>query len=439
MTPRMAHDRKGPDIVMQARYVSASEVRAVSLHSTERTADGWSAIDTSRSAQNRVLHGPATQQEALEEMWAKGVKRPAKQSETPFVQMVLSASPGYFRAPGQGPGEWDADKLAAWEAATLKWLRDEYGDDLAHVDLHLDEETPHMHVLIVPTYGKTARKPGRQKRGETPEAFAARVAAAAERPAERTAGRSSSPYWSQPFARRDARRSYHARLEAAELGIGYGRDFIEEGEPSPQSKTTGAWVRERAALLAEQAAQIEDDRAALEHDKAKHRATVAAFSSMCDEIEAGTLKTDAAGKIVAADPATLRSGGPDVVRVIKAVLPVIESAKADRAAAAVELAAARKDREWIAAARDRIKGLLRSVLEFGPRVRSVLNSAESSAMEREAARSARAEIVSAVPSMRREIATRDILEMSWKADEKPSSPAEQPIPEADGGPGFGEP
>ena len=124
---------------------------------------------------------------------------------------------------------------------------------------------------------------------------------------------------------------------------------------------------------------------------------------------------------------------------IKAVLPVIESAKADRAAAAVELAAARKDREWIAAARDRIKGLLRSVLEFGPRVRSVLNSAESSAMEREAARSARAEIVSAVPSMRREIATRDILEMSWKADEKPSSPAEQPIPEADGGPGFGEP
>lgn len=435
----MAHNRTGPDIVMQVRYVGASEIRAVSLHSVERTADGWSAIDTSRSPQNRVLHGPATQQEALEEMWAKGVKRPAKQSEAPFVQMVLSASPGYFRAPGQGPGEWDADKLAAWEAATLKWLRDEYGDDLAHVDLHLDEETPHMHVLIVPTYGKKARKPGRQKRGETPEAFAARVAITAERPAERAAGRSSSPYWSAPFARRDARRSYHARLETACLGIGYGRDFIGEDAPSPQSKTTGAWVREQAALIAEQAAQIEDDRAALDQDRAKHQAMVSAFSSMCGEIEAGTLGTDPAGKIMAADPAALRIGGPDVVRVIKAVLPVIESAKADRAAAAAELAAARKDREWLAAARQRMDGLLKAVLSLGPRVRAVLNGAETSAMERETARSARAEIVAAVPSMRREIATRDILEMSWKADEKPSLPAEQPIPDTGDGPGFGEP
>lgn len=418
----MAHNRTGPDIVMQTRYVSASEVRAVSLHSTDRTADGWSAIDTSRSGQNRVLHGPATQQDALDGMWSRGVKRPAAQSESPFVQMVLSASPGYFRAPGQGPGEWNADKLAAWEAATLEWLRDEYGDDLAHAEMHLDEETPHMHVLVVPTYGKKARKPGRQKRGETPEAFAERVAAAAERPAERTAGRSSNPYWSQPFARRDARRSYHARLEKAGLGIGYGRDFIGEDEPSPQSKATGTWVRERAALVAEQAAQIEDDRAALERDKARHQAAVAAFSSMCGEIEAGTLKTDAAGKIVAADPGRLRSGGPDVVRVIKTILPVIESAKADRAAAAAELAAARKDRDWIAATRQRMDVLLKAVLSFGPRIRSVLNSAESSAMEREAAKSARTEIVGAVPSMRREISAAAILPMVWALKKEDAEP-----------------
>ncbi|WP_279526879.1 plasmid recombination protein [Modestobacter roseus] len=146
--------------------------------------------------------------------------------------------------------------LDEWLERTMEWLQTEYGDDLAHVSLHLDEDTPHLHVLVIPTYAKAARVPGRRKRGETSEEFEARKAAVAAQDTVRTAGRASSPYWSRPFARRDARKSYHAAVEP--LGLGYGRDFIGEatGE-KPQPKATGKWVREQAAELRDRAADLD--------------------------------------------------------------------------------------------------------------------------------------------------------------------------------------
>lgn len=252
----MAHGRIGPDLVMTTRYVGASEIRAVSEHELDRTPDGSSAIDPLRSHLNRVLHGPRTQTEAVAQAWASGVRPPAKQAERPFVQMVLSASPEYFRRGDElQSGEWDQAALDEWLERTMDWLKAEYGDDLAHVSLHLDEDTPHVHVLVIPTYAKAARKPGRPKRGETPEEFEARKAEVAARGTIRAAGRASSPYWSRPFARRDARQSYHAAV--APLGIGYGRDFVGENTGErPQPKVTGKWVREQAAELRDRAADL---------------------------------------------------------------------------------------------------------------------------------------------------------------------------------------
>ena len=68
----------------------------------------------------------------------------------------------------------------------------------------------------------------------------------------RTVGRSSSDYWSRVWCRRDARKAYHAAVE--HLGLGYGRDFVEEGQPSPEHKLTGTWVRETAADIARNSA-----------------------------------------------------------------------------------------------------------------------------------------------------------------------------------------
>lgn len=66
-------------------------------------------------------------------------------------EVVLSASPSYFR-PGRESmgGVFDQAKLKAWATITLAWAKRTWPDQLASVVLHLDEQTPHVHLLVVP-------------------------------------------------------------------------------------------------------------------------------------------------------------------------------------------------------------------------------------------------------------------------------------------------
>ena len=66
-------------------------------------------------------------------------------------EIVLSASASYFR-PGRESmgGVFELDKVKAWAAASLAWAKRLWPDQLASAVLHLDEQTPHMHLLVVP-------------------------------------------------------------------------------------------------------------------------------------------------------------------------------------------------------------------------------------------------------------------------------------------------
>lgn len=271
----MAHGRKTADVVMTTRYVGMREIHAVSRHELERHADGSSAIDPERSHLNKVLLGPATQSDAIDGMLKQGVKGPTKQADTPFVQMVLSASPQFFRKDSDVVGTFEADRLKVWVDETMGWAKREYGQDLAHASLHLDEDTPHIHMLIVPTYSRKPRKPGRRRKNETVEDFEARKAAAASGESVRTMSRSSNDKWKQTWARRDARISYYKSLK--HLGLGYGKDFVGSGDASPPRKETGQWVREQAAEVKREKARVKEQVQAVKtvaQDTLKERAEV---------------------------------------------------------------------------------------------------------------------------------------------------------------------
>lgn len=106
------------------------------------------------------------------------------------------------------------------------------------------------------------------------------------------------------------------------------------------------------------------------------------------------------------------------------------------------------DREQVTGMRGRLAAMLdqmerglRVVLGFGPRVRKVLADAEATAGERAQAKQSRADIVGAVPQMRRDISsTRDIMEMMRASSLSEQSFKTLPDRELhDDGPGFGEP
>ena len=66
-------------------------------------------------------------------------------------EIVLSASPSYFR-PGRERvgGVYDPHRVKAWAIASVAWAKREWPDQIASAVLHLDEMTPHLHLLVVP-------------------------------------------------------------------------------------------------------------------------------------------------------------------------------------------------------------------------------------------------------------------------------------------------
>ena len=70
------------------------------------------------------------------------------------VEMLLSASPGYFRPDNpELAGAYDKDRLQSWKQSTMEWLNEKYGRRVVSAILHLDEATPHIHALLVPLDG----------------------------------------------------------------------------------------------------------------------------------------------------------------------------------------------------------------------------------------------------------------------------------------------
>jgi hypothetical protein len=66
-------------------------------------------------------------------------------------EIVVSASPSYFRPGRDGvAGVYDAERVKAWASVTLAWAKRTWPDQLAAMTLHLDEQTPHAHLMVVP-------------------------------------------------------------------------------------------------------------------------------------------------------------------------------------------------------------------------------------------------------------------------------------------------
>jgi len=97
----------------------------------------------------------------------------------PLVEMMLSASPAYFRP--SDPDRWgyyESDRLEKWLAKTQSFLEAKYGENLVSIDLHLDESTPHIHAMISPilTKEKAKRRTAAQiKTGQSAERYRASV------------------------------------------------------------------------------------------------------------------------------------------------------------------------------------------------------------------------------------------------------------------------
>lgn len=107
-------------------------------------------IDATLTPLNQVLKMEGTVAERLANK-LKGLTTKVRKDAVVAVELMLSASPEWFdgltkdrAALHQHP------KFRQWVSSTMAWVRKEFGQNIIDVALHMDESSPHMHVLAVP-------------------------------------------------------------------------------------------------------------------------------------------------------------------------------------------------------------------------------------------------------------------------------------------------
>lgn len=78
-----------------------------------------------------------------------------RKNSPPAVEIMLTASPEYFRKDANGKPDHYFTK--EWIHATKDFLIEKYGDNLVDAIVHLDELTPHIHAIVVPAVKKERR------------------------------------------------------------------------------------------------------------------------------------------------------------------------------------------------------------------------------------------------------------------------------------------
>ena len=139
------------------RFKSSGQIAACDKHN-ERERETPNA-DINKSASNECFVGNNGKSlidlvwEQIGDNGGKKIRTSAdpKHSAVLAFEMTLSASPEYFRPDNPGAaGEWQMDRLKAWEQLSAQWLKDTYGNNLVRATFHRDESTPHIHAVIVP-------------------------------------------------------------------------------------------------------------------------------------------------------------------------------------------------------------------------------------------------------------------------------------------------
>jgi hypothetical protein len=101
--------------------------------------------------QDNVNFAGKADQDSIEAIRAAISEQKIRKNAVLAVEMLMSASPEYFR-PGKESeaGSYDAGRARAWGETSAQWLRERYGDKVIKAVMHLDETTPHIHAVLVP-------------------------------------------------------------------------------------------------------------------------------------------------------------------------------------------------------------------------------------------------------------------------------------------------
>lgn len=115
-------------------------------HNHRLSKDDKANIDPTKSGLNVFFDGEGTADRIEAKLPSK-----RRKDAVVLIEILLTSGPEFFDAM-----EIDRWKLSAnpnfkkWVQASIAWAKKEFGDNVVDVVLHMDESSPHLHVLTVP-------------------------------------------------------------------------------------------------------------------------------------------------------------------------------------------------------------------------------------------------------------------------------------------------
>lgn len=141
--------------VVRVQSLTRSQLRRSAAHDYRKNTEYDLHVDHDRSHYNQTLAGTDIVADC-ENIAARYPFARKDKNREPIIaaQLVLTAAADWFDEKFEN---WrnDPAALQPWIDVNLAFLRSEYGDMLANVQLHLDEQAPHIHAYIVPLADRT--------------------------------------------------------------------------------------------------------------------------------------------------------------------------------------------------------------------------------------------------------------------------------------------
>ena len=145
-----------------AKIRNLGGLSSCSKHNMREAEQGIEHADPERRVDNQLLQGEADALQAWKKRTEDVGLGKTRRDAVRAVEMVMSASPEWFASAS-------TDDRDEWVRRSMAYANKVVGkENVLQAVLHLDEETPHIHVLAVPLIEKTRKKAGRPRKGRAP-------------------------------------------------------------------------------------------------------------------------------------------------------------------------------------------------------------------------------------------------------------------------------
>lgn len=110
-------------------------------------------VDSARTRLNRLFIGssdPVADLSAMKDRIGLIKRKWINAKPCEAVDFLFSASPEFFRPNGEGPGRWCNERVREFAGAVRRFCDRFLSGRVVSLRIDLDEETPHMHALVLP-------------------------------------------------------------------------------------------------------------------------------------------------------------------------------------------------------------------------------------------------------------------------------------------------